>query len=332
MAFVGSFRACYRPFVPAQVSDICDNAALNVLKRTRRVPVRIPGNSSDPEVGISYAEFGQTHPGAPTIVLIHGFDSSLVEYRRLAPLLDDFRVLLIDLHGWGFTEKPRGLDYGPESKRLYAISTIQKLVNEGEKVYIGGASLGGGAALDLAHFRPDLFKGIILIDAQAYVEGSPGSSLIWPLDVLGIQVLKAKFLRRFASVQSYYNSEKFATEDAMLVGRLPCLTDGWFEANLDFLKSDGYRNKSKVKEISQEALIIWGRQDKILSVESVDLFKEDLGERLVSCHILEECGHMPHLEKPDETAELIRKFVHTIEGKEQPSSVVDEPISSQIDA
>jgi len=93
-------------------------------------------------------------------------------------------------------------------------------------VYIGGASLGGGAALDLAHSFPDLFKGIILIDAQAYLEGSPGSSLIWPLDVLGIQVLKAKFLRRFASVQSYYDSEKFATEDAMLVGRLPCLTDG----------------------------------------------------------------------------------------------------------
>mmetsp|Transcript_15331 Transcript_15331/g.22512 ORF Transcript_15331/g.22512 Transcript_15331/m.22512 type:complete len:238 (-) Transcript_15331:266-979(-) len=226
MAFVGSFRACYRPFVPAQVSEVSDVAALNVLKRTRRVHVQVPGNGGDPAVGISYAEFGQTHSGAPTIVLIHGFDSSLVEYRRLAPLLDDFRVLLIDLHGWGFTEKPRGIDYGPESKRLYAISTIQKLLGEGKKVYIGGASLGGGAALDLAHARPDLFKGIILIDAQAYLEGSPGSTLIWPLDVLGIQILKAKFLRRFANVQSYYDSEKFATEDAMLVGRLPCHTDG----------------------------------------------------------------------------------------------------------
>lgn len=53
-----------------------------------------------------------------------------------------------------------------------------------------------------------------------------GKSIPWPLDTLGIQVLRLKYLRRLANKQSYFDVEKFATEDAMLVGRLPCFMDG----------------------------------------------------------------------------------------------------------
>ena len=50
--------------------------------------------------------------GAP-LLLLHGFDSSFLEYRRLAPLLADrFQLFIPDLFGFGFSPRPRGLTYG----------------------------------------------------------------------------------------------------------------------------------------------------------------------------------------------------------------------------
>lgn len=49
---------------------------------------------------------------------------------------------------------------------------------------------------------------------------------MWPLDRLGVSILKSKPLRRLANTQSYFDGGQFATEEAMLIGRLPCLTDG----------------------------------------------------------------------------------------------------------
>ena len=48
--------------------------------------------------------------GAP-LLLLHGFDSSFLEYRRLAPLLADrFQLFIPDLFGFGFSPRPLGLD------------------------------------------------------------------------------------------------------------------------------------------------------------------------------------------------------------------------------
>ena len=51
----------------------------------------------------------------PPLLLLHGFDSSHLEYRRLAPLLAERHQLFIpDLHGFGFCPRPVGGRYHPE--------------------------------------------------------------------------------------------------------------------------------------------------------------------------------------------------------------------------
>ena len=50
----------------------------------------------------------------PPVLLLHGFDSSFLEFRRLAPLLAGGATLLIpDLFGFGFTPRPVDGDYAP---------------------------------------------------------------------------------------------------------------------------------------------------------------------------------------------------------------------------
>ena len=50
----------------------------------------------------------------PPLLLLHGFDSSHLEYRRLAPLLSSHHQLFIpDLFGFGFCPRPSNAAFNP---------------------------------------------------------------------------------------------------------------------------------------------------------------------------------------------------------------------------
>ena len=51
----------------------------------------------------------------PPVLLLHGFDSSFLEFRRLAPLLaaSGAQLFIPDLFGFGFCPRPAAADYGP---------------------------------------------------------------------------------------------------------------------------------------------------------------------------------------------------------------------------
>ena len=54
------------------------------------------------------------------------------------------------------------------------------------------------------------------------------------------------------------------SSDAVRVGGLHTMCDGWADASLQYMGSGGFAVSSKVKSIETETLVIWGRQDKIL--------------------------------------------------------------------
>jgi hypothetical protein len=63
----------------------------------------------------------------------------------------------------------------------------------------------------------------------------------------GISVLKSVPLRRYAGQLSYYDPKTWSNEDAMRIGRLHCLRDGWSEAAVDYMLSGGYNTIDKVR-------------------------------------------------------------------------------------
>lgn len=79
-------------FIPTQANDVFEPAAREMAARMRRVPVAIPTLPRSPEVATAFVgptkeEESRYPKDAPTIVLLHGFDSSCMEFRRLHPLL-----------------------------------------------------------------------------------------------------------------------------------------------------------------------------------------------------------------------------------------------------
>lgn len=94
------------------------------------------------------------------------------------------------------------------------------------------------------------------------------------------------------------------------IGRLHCFVDGWADSSIKFLKSGGFVVSPKVPLVTQNTLIVWGRNDEILPPEFPTKFKEGIQQSELI--YLEECGHVPHLEKPEETAAIIEEFLSRV--------------------
>ena len=109
--------------------------------------------------------------GAP-LLLLHGFDSSFLEYRRLAPLLADrFQLFIPDLFGFGFSPRPRGLTYGPEAVLRHLDALLERLPTDAPLSLIG-ASMGGSVAVELARRHPERVASLLLL-APAGLTGRP---------------------------------------------------------------------------------------------------------------------------------------------------------------
>jgi len=303
-------------FTTPDVSGIEEQACIDAAKKMSRVAVPVPAEiSPSGSVGISYINWpaAKGFKKRPPIILIHGFDSSGLEYRRLGPKLaaKGIDVYAVDILGWGFTQYDGVTSFSASSKVKALESFVETMLGKDAPFCIAGSSLGGAAAIELAAVKQDVCVGVVLIDAQGFVDGvGPMQFLPKPLAKLGVGVLKSIPLRNSANQISYYDKEAYATEEAQIIGRLHCLRDGWDDAMVSFMQSGGFSPSKKVPLIESPSLVLWGRQDGILEgKEFANKFIETLPNARLQW--IEECGHVPHLEQPEITAEAIATFIES---------------------
>ncbi|KAI2497686.1 Serine aminopeptidase [Fragilaria crotonensis] len=315
-----SLQATLDPtFVQPDMSTIEEVACQAAAARMKRVLVPVSEDvSPSGQVGISYVHWPSNPQGGSAssslpLIMIHGFDSSALEYRRLGSLLAarGIDTYAVDLLGWGYTQLQDVTSFSAAAK-VEALESFATTMFRGKPFCVAGASLGGAAVIELASRNAELCQGLILIDAQGFVDGiGPMASMPTPLASLGVQVLKSVPLRSSANQMSYFDKASFATNDAVRIGRLHCLQDGWSEALVSFMQSGGFSPSAKVKTIQAPALVLWGRQDGILDGNE---FAQKFVEELPNAELrwIEECGHVPHLEQPDQTADAIQEFLSIV--------------------
>ena len=135
-------------------------------KGVQERPLRLPGRSvfvGDTEVFVR--EAGPSD--GPAVVLLHGLglDSALAWY-RVVPLLEDrFRVVSVDLHGSGKTDRSRGdfeiADMADEAAGAIGAVGI-------DRATVVGYSMGGVVAQELAHRHPLLVERLVLVATLAF--------------------------------------------------------------------------------------------------------------------------------------------------------------------
>jgi pimeloyl-ACP methyl ester carboxylesterase len=294
-------------FFPPEVRELTEPAAIDMAKRCELVEVAVPGRA-DAVLTSCVGDAGPEGSKLAPFVLLHGFDSSCLEYRRLFPkLAAKTETWAVDLLGWGFTDARDGGvgDYSPEAKRAHLYAFWKEKI--GRPMVLCGASLGGAAAIDFATNHPEAVEKLVLVDAQGFIEGlGPMGALPRPIAKVGVNVLRTTALRNAANQMAYFDKATFATEDALRVGRLHTFAPQWCDATLSFMKSGGFKVRNSIPKVPVDTLVMWGRKDQILEPSYADKFMDELpNARMVW---VERCGHVAHLEQPDFMCETLLEF------------------------
>eukprot|EP00527_Entomoneis_sp_CCMP2396_P004070 CAMPEP_0198152844 /NCGR_PEP_ID=MMETSP1443-20131203/61510_1 /TAXON_ID=186043 /ORGANISM="Entomoneis sp., Strain CCMP2396" /LENGTH=379 /DNA_ID=CAMNT_0043818977 /DNA_START=141 /DNA_END=1280 /DNA_ORIENTATION=+ len=300
-------------YVSPDMTGLTEAALLDTASRMQLLPVDVASTiHKEEKVNISFVHWAadkeQKKSDVP-LILVHGFDSSCLEYRRLGSRLADEGVdtYAVDLLGWGFTQLD-GVETFSADAKVAALNAFIDKVAAGGKFCIAGASLGGASAIEVAATNPNC-AALLLIDAQGFVDGiGPMSMMPKPVAKLGVEVLKSVPLRSSANQMSYFDKETYATDEAVVVGRLHCLREGWSDALVSFMQSGGFSPSTKLAKLTCPSLVLWGRQDGILDgKEFAPKFLEAISD--AELRWIEECGHVPHLEQPEETVNAITSFL-----------------------
>jgi pimeloyl-ACP methyl ester carboxylesterase len=113
-----------------------------------------PARGDASPVEIFHVEIGD--PGAPVLLLIHGWPTSSIDWFEVAgPLSARFRVCALDFPGYGFSDKPQGWGY--------SLSRDEELIE-----FYASEVIGAEAGVVVAHDRGD---SVALLHAARCVEG-----------------------------------------------------------------------------------------------------------------------------------------------------------------
>ncbi|CAL9081205.1 unnamed protein product [Musa acuminata var. zebrina] len=304
----GSIRVSvngFPSFLPKEVDKIRDPFARDMAKRIERLPVKISFSTSSI---MSSCVKPLQERGTEPVVLLHGFDSSCLEWRYSYPLLEGAGIdtWAVDILGWGFSDLQMLPPCNVAAKREHLYQLWRTYI--ARPMVLVGPSLGASVAMDFIANHPEAVSKLVMIDASIYAEGT-GNLAKLPRIVAyaGVSVLKSIPLRFYANSLALNKVSLQSSWDSMNVGRLHCLQPWWEDATVDFMLSGGYDVRNHVKQIKQETLIIWGQDDQIVSSKvALRLHHELPDSTLIQ---IPGCGHIPHVEKPELVVQYILKFI-----------------------
>ncbi|OXS15729.1 2-hydroxy-6-oxo-6-phenylhexa-2,4-dienoate hydrolase [Zobellella denitrificans] len=263
------------------------------------------------DLQLHYNDCGQ---GERVVVMLHGSGPGASGWanfnRNVAPLVDaGFRVILLDCPGWSKSDS-----IVCEGSRSDLNATALKGLLDAldiERVDIIGNSMGGHSTVAFALRYPARLGKLILMGG-----GTGGASLFTPMPTEGIKRL-----------QGLYRGPTIDNLKAMMdifVYDTSDLTEELFQARLDnmlarrdhlenFVKSIEANPRQfpdfspRLGEITAETLVIWGRQDRFVPM--------DTGLRLVAglpnaeLHLFNRCGHWAQWEHADKFNRMVLDFL-----------------------
>ena len=235
----------------------------------------------------------------PPVLMLHGFDSSFLEFRRLVPLLaSHHRLLIPDLFGFGFCPRPAHGDYSPAGvlRHLAGLLRVAELRAPGSLGVIG-ASMGGSVALELARRCPQRIGRLLLL-APAGLTGRP-LPLPPVLDALGVRLLSLPGVRRGLCRSAFADPDASVGAAELEIASLHLHSPGWADSLRRFARSGGFAGCGSPLP-AQPLAALWGADDRILRPPQKRAALALLGDRVRE---LPRCGHLPHIDQPEVVAE-----------------------------
>ncbi|AXO61973.1 alpha/beta fold hydrolase [Pseudomonas sp. phDV1] len=244
-----------------------------------------------------------------TLVLLHGFAADKDNWLRFSrPLTQDYRVIALDLPGFGDSDLPPGsYDVGTQAERLADILDELGV----QQAHVLGNSMGGQIAALFAARYPERVRSLALF-ANAGIE-SPHKSELYQLLTSGSpnplvvkQPQDFDKLLRFVFVEPPYLPESLKR----YLGERAMAKATHYDQVFKQLVERAIPLEPELAKIQAPTLLLWGRQDRVLDVSSIEVMQPLL--RKPSVVIMDNVGHAPMLERPEESALLYRRFLQNL--------------------
>ncbi|GKD36601.1 alpha/beta hydrolase fold-1, partial [Tanacetum coccineum] len=141
-----------------------------------------------------------------------------------------------------------------------------------------------------------------------------------------VSLLKSLPLRFYATNITFNDLPLSTRLEWTYITRLHCLLPWWEEATVDFMSSGGYNVSAQINQVMKKTLIMSGENDRIIDSKLAVLAHFSILPPLMStlssniqrlhCELpnaiirqISNCGHIPHVEKPEAVASVITNFM-----------------------
>ena len=269
--------------------------------------------TANPEIGKSivangirtnYHDIGSGHPA----LLIHGSGpgvSGWANWRMTIPVLSQVsRVIVPDMVGFGFTDRPEGVQYNLDNWVAQVIGLLDAL--KIEQTDLVGNSFGGALALALAIRHPQRVRRLVLMgSAGVHFELTDGLDLAW-----GYTPSIAN-MRKLLDVFAY--DRNLVTDELAELRYKASIQPGFQEAFSSMFpapRQNGVKalmsKEEDIRALPHDTLVIHGREDQIIPLaNSVTLANWIPRSQL---HVFGRCGHWTQIEHAVRFNKLVSNF------------------------
>lgn len=279
-------------------------------------------------VRIMYVEKGD--PGKTPIIFLQGSDGTSFEWQVFTEKLKDkYRLILFDRRGNGLSTRLLPGHKLTMEAYLNDIAGLQQKMGI-EKCVILGWSFGGAVAAEYELKYPDKVSSLILVNPlsdanQLWIDRAEA---IYPVALKNNDTLALKTIDKLKKGNSltiedeyeivkvqnavWYNkatADSFYTKtDVKLYGYTDStLSTDWENLIAQKKIYDGYSNLNRISKINCPTLIIGGTHDHIISPAQCEKIHALMPASKMK--IIQNSGHLPFIEKPDELEVILTGFI-----------------------
>ncbi len=249
----------------------------------------------------------------PALLAIHGLGATKGSFLpTVAELAGRFRVIALDLPGFGDSDKPIGASYDAAFFARAIVALLDAL--ELDRAHLIGNSLGGRIALEAALQHPDRVDRLALLCP----------SLAWRRERAW-----APLVRLMQPKLGLVQIAPRPLVEGVVRRMIPGADEGWTAAGVDeFLRA--YLTRAgraafyaaarhiyleephgdqgfwtRLRGLEADALFVWGRRDRLVPIS----FERHVADALpLARHLELDCGHVPQIERPRQTHAAVGEF------------------------
>lgn len=253
---------------------------------------------------VTYLEGG----AGQTVVFLHGIYALKEHWIDMARLVsDDYRVVLLDLPGFGENRRLDPEDYNYTRQTENVLEALDRIGVE--RFHLAANSMGAQIAAQLATSIPDRVLSLAFVGSPVGVTSPERSDMEIAISAGQLPLVVETNEEYDTRMDWLFPEEPFIPRPVARYWRDNEVSNAVHNHQIwrAVTAFDGLQVEDLARHIHQPSLVIWCDEDRIFHFSGSTVLTEALQNPTL--HVLNECGHLPMLDRPSESGRILLEFL-----------------------